>query len=126
MDILAFIREYLDIRRDSKSYCKSCETLREQLAVTNHEKKILLEQILVKPAPIQQEREAPQPIGPKMVPWHIKRQMLEAEDRALAATIRRQKEDAEKATQERLTNTTQPFSIEDLEKELAVGESDAV
>ena len=131
MGVLEFIREYLDIRRDSASYCKSCETYKEQLAVTNHEKKILLEQILHKPEPVKVEREvAPQAIMPKIVPWHIQRQMLEAEDRAKAAVIRRQEEEAKHAqtmaAQNRSTDSTNKIiqsneiSVKELEKELGV------
>lgn len=115
MGILEFIREYLDIRRESRSYCKSCEVLREQLSVVNFEKKQLMDNLLVKPAPVQVEHVQPEPIAPKMVPWHIKRQMLEEQDRALAATIRRQKEDAAKAV------SNSEISVEELEKELAIG-----
>lgn len=130
--LLDFIREYLDIRRDSSSYCKSCETYKEQLAIANHEKKILLEQILVKPEVKVTPQEAqPQAIMPKMIPWHIKRQMLEAEDRAKAAVIQRQEEEARHAqamaAQNKSTDSinkiiqSNEISIDELEKELEIG-----
>ena len=121
MDVLGFIREYLDIRKENRNYCKSCETLQSQLAQANHEKKMLLEQILHKPEPAQPiQQELPQRIEPRVTPWHIKRQMLEAEDRARAMTIRRQQEDELKAKES--NKQSQEISVEELEKELAIGD----
>lgn len=124
MRILDFLREYMDIRRDSRSYCKSCETYKEQLAIANHEKKILLEQVLIKPVPAEPIRiEQPQPIIPKVIPWKVQREMLEAEDRAKAATIRRQQEEELLAQININKNKGQSseISVEELEKELAIG-----
>lgn len=116
--LLDFLREWYDIKRERKAYCKSCETLREQLALANHEKKQLLEHFLnptvtTSAPPVS----LPEPITPKIVPWHIKRQMLEAEDRAKAAVIRKQKEDEELAKKRA---PSAEISVEELEKELGV------
>jgi len=127
--ILEFIREWADIRRESKSYCKSCETLKEQLNQVNHEKRMLLEQFLhpVTKETVQMMPESPKPIMPNIVPWSVKKQMLEQEDRAKAATLRRMEEDKKRA--EAVANsrnkTTGPIeesgiSVEELERELGV------
>lgn len=123
--LLTFLREYLDLRRESKSYCKSCETLREQLNVANHEKKVLLDQILYKPEkPVAEIEKAPVPITPKIVPWKVQREILEAEDRAKAKIIRQQQEEYARAqisknqTSEPIENSS--ISVEQLEKELEI------
>jgi len=113
--ILEFIRNYLDLRRESRSYCKGCEILREQLTITNFEKKQLLDRFVLVSAPTPSpETIVPEPIAPKMVPWRVKRELLEAEDRAKAQAIRRQKEDVAKAS-------ASEISVAELEKELAIG-----
>jgi hypothetical protein len=133
MGVIAFLRDWYEFRRDTKDYCKSCETYKEQLALANFEKKQLLERVLhvpeAKPTDVVQVQ-GPAPIMPRIVPYRVQRQMLEQEDRAKAATIRRQQEDEQlaknKAAQK--INPTQPIeenaiSIEQLEKELGVDDA---
>src|SRR5262245_61664748 len=89
--LLDFLREWVDIRRESKSYCKSCETLKEQLIISNHEKQQLLNKFVL----VTQHSEPVVPdsieaIKPKMIPWRVQRELLEAEDRAKALAIKRQ------------------------------------
>lgn len=125
--LLDFIREWMDIRRESKAYCKSCEVLREQLGVVNFEKKQLLDKfVLIQSAPSTVIEKTPEAIMPQVIPWHIQRQMLIQEDRAKAATIRRQEEEARKAKESAEANKDKPIeskaiSVEELEKELAIG-----
>lgn len=62
------------------------EVLERQLSMVNEEKRQLLELIMAKqdetpPAPPSAEFK---PIMPKQIPWHVRRQMLEAEDREKA------------------------------------------
>ena len=76
--------------------CKSCETLRNQLNIANHEKEELLSTILglVKPEVVQNQ--APiivEPIKNKAIPWHVRQKALEEEDRAKAKIERRIKEE---------------------------------
>jgi len=131
MGVIAFLREWYEFRRDTKDYCKSCETYKEQLSLANFEKKQLLERLLhvpetksTEPAQIQ----GPAPIMPRIVPYRVQRQMLEQEDRAKAATIRRQQEDARIAKEQATKNPDRPIeenaiSIEQLEKELGVDDA---
>ena len=118
--LLDFLREWVDIRRESKSYCKSCETLKEQLIISNHEKQQLLNKfVLVKVETAHIEPGVPEPIVPKMVPWRVQRELLESEDRAKALAIRRQQEDLKKAN-ETIENKSNSLSVAELEKELGV------
>lgn len=88
--------------------CASCETLRGQLEFVNFEKKQLLDAILRLTNPqfeTPHNEQETQPIRPKNIPWTVKRQMLEEEDRVRARVIERTRKD-----------------IDELEKELGVGE----
>jgi len=131
--LLEFIRDWLHDRSTRKwehrNYCKSCELLREQLAREIFEKDQLLKRFVFiqSPETIQGNTEVPQPVLSRIVPWRVQRELLEAEDRAKAATIRRQQADREKAVEEakRRTESSEPIeanqiSVAELEKELGV------
>ncbi len=85
--------------------CESCETLKEQLNIANHEKKEMLETILGFTKPVMEEKPIDvrtiQPIQPKAATWRIKQQALEENDR-ITAEQNRQRQKA----------------IDELEKEL--------
>lgn len=70
--------------------CNSCETLKEQLNISNHEKRQMLETILSFTKPVIVEQDNPtrviEPIRPKASTWAIRRQELEKNDR-LAAEV---------------------------------------
>lgn len=87
--------------RKEEMVCPSCEVLKEQLERANHENQRLLDKLLAEPkAEVPQKPvEISRPIN---IPWNVRRQMLEAEDREKARILR----DAPKP------------SIDDLEKEL--------
>ena len=73
-----------------KNTCKSCEVLQHQLEVVNFEKKQLLDSILVKPVePIQIEPDL-EKVKSKFIPWKVRQQMLEEEDRVKARILRKQ------------------------------------
>jgi hypothetical protein len=86
--------------------CESCETLRSQLSLANHEKDQLLKYILEP----RQEFQAALPtvihdenvesIKPKIVPWHVRKQMLETEDRRQAELLRESKKNVSAAVEE--------------------------
>ena len=80
---------------EARPKCASCEILKDQLEHANFEKEMLLKSILQKPEQIQQNEIAEDitPIQSRNVPWEVKRRMLEAEDRARADIIRKQKAD---------------------------------
>ena len=124
--LLNFLRDYINIRRESKSFCKSCETYKEQLAIANFEKKQLLDRVLHVPEPARVDTPAtPQPIAPRMMPFRIQREMLEAEDRAKAKTLRTLAEEQVRASSVNQNHAGDPIetksiSIEELEKELEI------
>jgi len=100
--------------------CETCEVLRLALDESNRERKELLHRLLDKdkPEPLIEKSEPPQPIMPQFVPWRVRQQMLEAEDRKKAQLIReREKEIAEINA---ITKTHQ--NVAELEKELGVAE----
>jgi hypothetical protein len=89
--------------------CASCEVLRAEVARLRADNERLLSRVLEKPEVIK-DREiapAPQAVLPKSIPWAVRRQMLEAEDREKAKLIR---------------NAAKPDSVEDLEKEMGIVE----
>lgn len=93
--------------REQSEICYSCETLRIQLEIANNEKKQLLSKLIDKPIEPLVERSAEIPIS-KNIPWNVRRQMLEAEDRQKARII------AEKNREMK--------STEELEKEIGITE----
>jgi hypothetical protein len=95
--------------------CHSCETLQMQLSIANEEKNKLLNTILEMNKPkieIPVEPRKIEPIHPKNVPWSVRRQMIEAEDRKAAELIAKKKLEQQESNPE----------IEELEKELGIGE----
>lgn len=69
--------------------CETCEILREQLAKSDAERRELLTRLLAKetpePSPVKEEEF--QPIKPQFIPWRVRQQMLEAEDRKKAQVM---------------------------------------
>jgi hypothetical protein len=81
--------------------CASCETLRILLEQERHEKSQLLKMIieLNKPptdAPMNTEELGP--IRPKLMPWRVRQQYLEEEDRKKAQILREKTAELEKET----------------------------
>lgn len=95
----------IDERRESK-ICASCEILQMQVARLQNDNEKLLNRILEKP-----EIEKPadtsnlKPIMSKNVPWRVRQQALEAEDRRTAQLMRQQANE---------------ISVDDLEKEMDI------
>jgi hypothetical protein len=83
--------------------CASCETLRQQLEIANQEKKELLDR-LIKPEP-QPIIEPNNEYRPKHIPWSVRRQMIEGEDRKKASILReKEKELAQMKNQDKELN----------------------
>ena len=100
--------------------CQSCEVLKNQLNISNLEKDKLLRKLLGTPVEVTSVRdEELKPILPKMVPWNVRKQMLESEDREKAKLMRKAQKDSPNQS-----SSPNP-SIEELEKELGVDESNA-
>jgi hypothetical protein len=88
--------------------CASCEILRDQLDKSEAERRDLLHKLLEREKPeqvVQQNPEEFKPIQPQHVPWRVRQQMMEAEDRKQAQLLKQSAQD-----------------IDALEKELGVSE----
>lgn len=80
--------------RQESRVCQSCETLKMQLGISNHEKEQLLATILESTRPAHEQPLSPvdyEKLKPKLMTWNVRRQMLEAEDRAAAKILADQK-----------------------------------
>lgn len=101
--------ERQDEQTRSNKVCSSCEVLKEQLDLVNREKAQLLSKLLTPETKTEPTVAQPMQSLPKRnhLPFRVKQQMLEAEDRERAKALR---------------NASQPDteSIEDLEKELNI------
>ncbi len=99
--------------------CQSCETLKMQLAIANHEKDQMLQTILSFSKP---QVELPTPevdyekVKPKMMTWNVRRQMLEAEDRKAAQLLAEQRK---KSVSEQIADLEKQVGIEGEVKENA-------
>jgi len=82
--------------------CATCEVLREQLDESNRERRELLTRLLDKanPEPSPIEKEEYKPIQPQFMPWRVRQQMLEAEDRKQAELMRAKREEIGKLEKE--------------------------
>jgi hypothetical protein len=97
MFLLDWYEKYLQIKYNSRKLknevvveekvCASCETLRQQLEFSNYEKTQLLNKLLKEPEPTP-VTEAPQITRPRSIPWNVRRQLLEQEDRVKAQRLR--------------------------------------
>ena len=76
-------------------HCEMCDLLTTLLEQERHEKSDILRRLLELTTPAQPQSvipgEAPKPIMPRIVPWRIKQQMLEEEDRAKARILAEQR-----------------------------------
>jgi hypothetical protein len=84
--------------------CNTCEVLRAQLDESNRERRELLNRLLEpsKPEPLAVEKEDFKPIQPAFVPWRVRQQMLESEDRHQAALLKNRQVEIEKLEKELL------------------------
>jgi hypothetical protein len=88
--------------------CESCETLKMQLEIVNHEKQKLLDKLLAPPVMETVAQPVREITAPVNIPWAVRRQILEREDREKAKLIR---------------EAPVPITTEELEKELDVATS---
>ena len=67
--------------------CNTCEVLRHELEIIRLERDKLLSKLIDKPIEPVVEHTEVKPIMPHAIPWKVRRQMLEAEDREKAKLI---------------------------------------
>lgn len=105
--------------RQENSICQTCEVLTTQLARSNVEKDNLLSQIerMANPSvPAEVPVETPEPLKPRVIPWAVQRNIMEAEDRHKAKLMRdaiADEKDGKKKSEQ---------SIEDLEREVGISD----
>lgn len=100
--------------REENKVCPSCEILKQQLEIANYDRRQMTKDLIdaYKPAP-------PAPpaainydeIKPRNIPFPVRRQMLEEEDRRKAIALRQNAESQKAAATQ---------SVESLEKELGI------
>ena len=102
---------------ESSKICSSCEVLRQQLAIANIEKKQLLESILADKVVTEYTPKVmiPEELKSKTIPWRVRQQMLESDDREKAKLMRKKEEEAAE-----LRKNIPVQSTEQLEKELGI------
>lgn len=93
--------------------CPSCEVLRRQLEIQNENNRQLTLAIVdlnkpIAPSESEKSTKAPEPIR-SVMPWRVRKQMLQAEDRKQAEILAREKFDPSKSS----------VNVVDLENELA-------
>ncbi len=101
--------EHCKNEREDIKICHSCETLKLEIERLRDENERLLDRLLAKPEPIIETGPPKDMKVPKHIPWNVRRQMLEQEDREKARLM---------------SQAPQPLkdikSVEELEKELGV------
>lgn len=106
--------------QEESKVCQSCEQLKSLLEQSNYERKELLAKLLNKMDPTSvppvlndDDEERKQPLR-KNIPWNVRRQMLEAEDREKARSMRNA------AKPDKPTIITTDSSVDELEKEIGI------
>lgn len=123
MFLLNWLREYKQIKAEYR-ICESCETLKMELSHLRQDNERLLNAVLSKPIIEETVSKAEDlvPIQPRVVPWRVRQQMLEAEDRDKAKKMRDNpiNQNTEIKTNIVPGSQTTTQSISDLEDELGV------
>lgn len=93
MFLLKWYEQWLELRREYKPKppCESCETLKIQVEALREDNRRLLDRMLEKPEPEPQRAiDTTTPIIPRgrQLPWKVRQQMLEANDRDVAAKLK--------------------------------------
>lgn len=106
-----WLEELYRIRRENRlaRVCPSCDILATELSKERREKEILLQHILNPPLSTAPEPVISEPIPPKHVPWRVKQQQLEMEDRKEHQRIMKE-----------FGARVNPVPIEKLEKEMGI------
>lgn len=121
--------EYCMEDEAAKHYCNTCEVLKMELAAVRQERDKLLDRVL-NPEENRVRVEEPEEEKPLIplnkrtyIPFNVRRQTLEAEDRARARVMRERNESLNIPA----TSTDTPLTVEQMEKVIIdEGEDDAV
>lgn len=111
--------EYRRAKKEELRKCDSCEVLKQTVAEKERLIQQLLDRVLTKPEPIV-EKGPPQITKPtKFLPWHVRRQMLQAEDKRKAIVLRQNQKEDEVAR--KLAGVKKDTPTDDLERDLTEG-----
>jgi hypothetical protein len=93
--------------------CETCEILREQLHKSDTERKELLTRLLDKDKvePLPKEDDEIIPIQPQFVPWRVRQQMLEAEDRKKAQLMKEKQTEISESRKEKISELEQELGV---------------
>lgn len=116
MLLLDWYRQWVEIKRENNRENDLIETLKHEIEMLRLERDRLLNHALRTNEQEVQPKEVTefQPIPPRNIPWAVRRQMLEREDRQ-AALLKKNKNTEIKSVE---------ITVDDLEKELNIVESE--
>lgn len=132
MFLLDWLQRYYEIKAENKRLQRendvneANEILKHELEVVRLENQRLLDRILEKPKEeVKPDITDLKPVTPMHLPWRVRQQMLEAEDRDRAKKLKQVQTEKVEASVEFKTEATtdKPMSVEALEKELGVEEN---
>lgn len=95
-------------RKEEQKICQNCEYLKLQLEKIQELNKELIDKLTNKPETPVIEQPKTEPIVPRFIPWRVRRQMLEAEDRVKA---QKEREAAEALEQAGITQKVQSVAV---------------
>jgi hypothetical protein len=96
--------------------CASCETLKHQLEIANYEKREILNKLIKEPEQSITNPTNYNEMRPRTVPWNVRRQELEAEDRRRAQLLKEKEKELKVVSSDSIKDS----SVDELEKELGV------
>lgn len=116
--------EHCREKEELDAHCETCEVLKQELAFLRQERNILLDKLLNKDivdqsADKEVDLENFKSLRPTHVPWAVRKQMLENEDRQQAKLMRDKKKEIPQVKTEGVQLTVK-------EMESVIGEDDAV
>lgn len=124
MFLLKWYREWKQIRSEffQPPVCASCEALKETVNSLQYQNGQLLAALTHKPEIVQPVIDPNlKPMMPRRVPWGVKRQMLESQDKAQHDALLKKKQQEMNPPVQSVAATT----LEELEREVGVVEEDA-
>lgn len=115
-----WLHHILDPHCEECNRCPTCEVLKEQVETERIFNKVLLDKLTEKNIPtVPLTEPIPPSAMPHTIPWRVKRQMLEADDRK-AAALKIQKEQELRHIPKVGPNTIDDVRVEELEKEVGI------
>jgi hypothetical protein len=119
MWLLDWYRELREIRT-----CQNCDYLKTQIEIERQFNKVLFDKLTNKPTDIPTPvQPVPDMIKPKFVPWRVRREMLENEDRRSAQVLKQRESELNRVQSDPIASKDDPDVIA-LEKEIGLIEKE--